>query len=311
MNEVEQLRSKLAEALAVQKARESQPASAKPEKQFFEKLATGSFKRHVADLEQQLYVAEAEARRELVEWHLEGPRVRHGSVPLRLLARLSEAWNSAMTQGAWRLRNATDIWRIPDSFYDLLDLRLADVQSGSARLMFTGNTAPDLAGSSLLADTLSHTFSLLKSDSKGITEPVAALGLRSTHKMADWLKALQADGVAAELRWHDDQQVPHEWGALPTDMARVRDRMAAMKESQRIPETLDGEVVGLFDTGRIQVKAGNKRVTVRYPRKLYAHAQGLHLGEHTTLPVWHSTLTNQDTGKTLDRYALRDENSAG
>lgn len=269
------------------------------------RLTTGSFRRHVEDLEHQLYLAKAERAHEVIHQRLIGPHLNNGAIPLPLLAGMADFFNATLTALAYRFRNGREMHAAPEELVRLLDLRLANVAMGSTRLTIVGNTAPDLAGTSLLEMGLTHIFDLLNDDRSDFTERVAAGGMKAARKLDHMLKEMEHERIGMEMYWLDPTEQSHEWNATPTDIVKIRARLADLTEIPAITETLTGEVELLAKTGRIALRIEDgRKVAIRYPRNLFNQVQSLQLGARATLTVLLNRVENRATQQIAEQRTL-------
>ena len=101
---------------------------------------------------------------------------------------------------------------IPSEITQPINLRFAEIGHGSSRLYITGDTSPDLFGVSLLENSLSGLFDLLNQDiNQGLSEQVDNLGLRSSHALAKFLKALRQKHIEIDISWTGGNEQKHIW----------------------------------------------------------------------------------------------------
>lgn len=271
-------------------------------------LGVQSMQAHVNDLRHQLYLARAARAREVVGLRLRGDRLKSGSIPLTFLTRLGDALGGALSALAWRAEHGKEVRRLPATFVSRLDLRLAGVTSGSTRLVFTGNTMPDLFGDSPVETGLRTVFAVLEAETPDeLTEHVAEAGARATRKISDLLHQFARERCGAELTWTDSREQAHHWAANPPQIATLHAGLAALTSAPPEELLVEGEVELLAKTGRIGIRASDgAKLTVRYPRDLYEAVQALRLGQHGTFKLLLNRVYNPNTRHESSTYTLLD-----
>lgn len=225
-------------------------------------------------VKRQLALAEAEEIGELVDLRLIGPRA-NGSISLdwfvAAMAPLSKAWKLA----AHRLRYGHDASRgVGADVVSALNLKLAGLAYGSTRIFVTGNSMPDMTGESLLQATLTQTFRLLNSTHDDFYDAVDAVGGKSAHQLSEFMKSLDDAGLAAEFTWQSPKGRQY-WEGRPDEITRIRALLDTLREPERYEEVIQGRVAGITDTGRLDLRTDEGKVSIRFPLKLTEQVQRL------------------------------------
>lgn len=236
------------------------------------------------DVQRQLALAEAEEAGELIDVRLIGPRA-NGSISLdwfiAAMGPLSKAWKLA----AHRLRYGHDASRgVGSDVVNALNLKLAGLAYGSTRIFVTGNAMPDMTGDSLLQATLTQTFRLLNSNHEDFYDAVDAIGGKSAHQLGEFMKSLDDAGLAAQFTW----QAPKGrqfWEGRPDEITRLRALLDTLREPERYEEILEGRVAGITDTGRLDLRTDDGKISIRFPLKLTDQVQRLTITSVTKVKV--------------------------
>lgn len=266
---------------------------------FFLQLAAKSQEDAAHAVTRKLALEEAEEIGELVDVRLIGPRA-DGSISLdwfvAAMGPLSKAWKLA----AHRLRYGHDAARgIGSDVVSALNLKLAGLAYGSTRIFLTGNAMPDLTGESLLQATLTQTFRLLNSAQEDFYDAVDAMGGKSAHQLNEFMKALDDAGLAAQFTWQSPKGRQF-WEGRPDEITRIRSLLDTLREPERYEETLEGRVAGITDTGRLDLRTDDGKVSIRFPLKLTGQVQRLTISSPTRIVV--QTARYWDTVEKRDIY---------
>jgi len=251
---------------------------------FLLQLAAKNQEDAVHAVERYVALAEAEEVGELVDLRLIGPRA-NGSISLdwfvAAMGPLSKAWKLA----AHRLRYGHDASRGAGSdVVSALNLKLAGLAYGSTRIFVTGNAMPDMTGESLLQTTLTQTFRLLNSQHDDFYDAVDAVGGKSAHQLSEFMKSLDDAGFAAQFTWQSPKGRQY-WEGRPDEITRIRALLDTLREPERYEEVIQGRVAGITDTGRLDIRTDEGKVSIRFPLKLTEQVQRLTITSATEVKV--------------------------
>lgn len=241
---------------------------------FFLEVAAKNQEEAARAVAHQLLLEEAEEAGELVDLRLIGPRA-NGSISLdwfiAAMDPLSRAWKLA----AHRLRYGRDASRVVGSdVISALNLKLAGLGCGSTRIFVTGNALPDLTGESLLQATLTQTFRLLNAHQDDFYDAVDAVGGRAAHQMSEFMKSLDSAGLAAQFTWQSPRGRQF-WEGRPDEITRIRALLDTIREPEMYEEFVEGRVAGITDTGRLDLRTDDGKISIRFPLKLTDQVQRL------------------------------------
>lgn len=249
-------------------------------------IALNSWRSHQDGLHQELRQAKADLQLEVVQLRLIGMRM-DGSIPLKLLSKLSDCFNRALSYAAYHLRHGSNPKRgIPESLAREMDLRLSDLAFGSTRLIFAGNVSPDMTGESIMEGALEQIFDVLKAPTTDrIKELVSVIGVPATKALSDMLGVLEASKIGAELSWPAPNSKIYHWGGTLEAVRLTHERLCAHQDIKPEPTTLFGVVADLKENGTIYVRSGDTKQKVSYNRQQFPEIQKLSLGMPISIKV--------------------------
>ncbi|QRX83251.1 hypothetical protein [Glaciimonas sp. PAMC28666] len=240
---------------------------------------------YVSDAKHECNLAQAEQLQELFEVRLFGEEVSDGTIRLDTLAKLAGPLSATFKHAAHRLHfGKVARHKVDKSISALLDLRLGALAYGSTKLYITGNVHPDLTGQSLLQQTLLQIFKLLTVKSEDFYDAVDAVGLKSARKLDEMLATMQAHGMAAEWHW-DSPGNKYSWDGSTDEILRVKSLLETITEPESYVENLTGEISGIHDVGRLELRTNEGKVKIRFALQQTSMVLDLHLHQAVNLKV--------------------------
>lgn len=278
------------------------------EPSFANRLAAESMTAHVEDLRQQIGLLDSRPIIELVEMRLKAPGFEDGSIPLRLLAKVSEDFRQMIGYAALRLtRGGVDRKRVPDNLYDELDLRLAAVLPGSSRLVMTTSANRDLLDDGLSKSALSRFFRVLETRGAGenFLEAISDLGPSSAKRMRDLLHLIVASNAEVDIAWRYSGETVNAWQGTHQALSEVTHALDITEINSRQEVVLSGAVELLSKRERIHLRIDEGRtIRVLFPLSLLPRVSELHLDQHVRLRCSVTETLNPYTGETATFYEL-------
>lgn len=258
--------------------RDTRTLQESPEK-FSLQLALKSWQSHHEDLQQELRQAKCALQHEVVELRLLGMRM-DGSIPLKLLSKLSDQFNSAIAHAAYHLRHGIAPARgLLDIMSREIDLRLSGLSFGSTRLMFAGNIAPDTTGESPMEGALEQIFEVLSSPSpEAIKDLVTVIGVPATKALSEMLGTLEKQDIGAELIWPAPNAKVYRWGGSLDAVRTAHLKLSVFEHIKPEMVVLPGVVTDLKESGAVYIRDGANRYKIIYNKQQYQHIQQLGLG---------------------------------
>lgn len=241
---------------------------------FFLQLAAKNQDQYARKIRQELSLEESKEAGELVDLRLIGPRA-NGSIPLDWFVSAMEPLSKAWKLAAYRLRYGNEPSRsVSEDVTSALNLKLAGIGYGSTHIFLTGNAIPDLTGESLMQSTLTQMFRLLNADQDEFYDAVDAVGGKSAGQFNEFMKALDSAGLAAQFTWQSPKGVAF-WEGRPDEITRIRAMLNTIQEPEKYEEILNGRVAGITDTGRLDLRTDEGKISIRFPLRLTDQAQRL------------------------------------
>lgn len=262
-----------ADALSDQAKETAERARATPDN-FLLQLAARNQDQFAQRVKHQLLIEEAEEAGELVDLRLIGPRA-NGSISLDWFIAAMEPLSKAWKLAAHRLRYGNEAERgVGTDVVSALNLKLAGLGYGSTRIFVTGNALPDLTGESLLQSMLTQTFRLLNSQQDDFYDAVDAIGGKSAHQLSEFMRVLDGAGLAAQFTWQSARGRQF-WEGSSDEITRIRSLLDTIREPEKYEEVLVGSVASITDTGRLDLRTEDGKISIRFPLSLTDQVQRL------------------------------------
>ncbi|MEQ8693538.1 MAG: hypothetical protein RIC89_22190 [Pseudomonadales bacterium] len=271
-----------------------------------EEIFLTSAQKRKGDVEKALQMAKADRASESVHIRLHATQLSMGTISLRYLARLSALLNAVLERASWRVWDKDGQARkIDEKFTRLIDLRLADLRSGSTELTILGNIAPDLTGSSALEEGLSNLLELFQPSNDEFAHHLNALGNDATRSLAELVTFFEKENIAAEFNWPSPSGA-RRWDARPDEITRVRALLDECDDPVVSKVRVTGVVRVLSVRGRMEILdlRTEEKLTLGYHRDLSEVVNKLHLGETRVFHLDKTVYPFKGSGKKKDSYRI-------
>ncbi len=274
---------------------------------FARRLSAESLRQHIEDLQSQLRHALELREKEVVELHLQGAHASYGRIPLLVLGKIAQSLAEAISNASLRVQSGVESsGRITKEISSLLNLQLSGIMPGSTRLFITGDTAPDLFGQSVIGESLERTFDLLAAESgEDLTQSISKVGTKTSKKLSELLKVLEAEEFEVELRWSSPSERNYEWKADVPKMKRITSTLESISELP--PETLsvNGTLYMMSLKGSFEIHSNDgTSYKGQFPLALLKEIKPLHLGDEITAGVEKRIIQNRTTGVSKTFHTL-------
>jgi hypothetical protein len=256
------------------------------------------------DLEHDDGIRDARRNGELLEFRLIGPQVESGSVSLEVFFKIAEPFYRAVKYAAHRIRYGFAATRVPEAITDLLNLKLAGLTAGSARLLITGNAVKDLTGESLLQNTYLNVFQLLQANEDDFYPGVDSVGIASAQALGEMVNAVEKSGLAADLTWLSPTNYEFRWDGRPSELMRISAMLHSVHEPIEREETVSGEIAGILDTGRMILRTDQGKTTIRFSKGDTALVQKMAISTHVSVRVMARVYFDELTKRDVFAYTL-------
>jgi hypothetical protein len=301
----ERLKRQLELAIA---RRNDYEAAYKMDSTFANRLALESLQSHVNDLRQQVLILKSRPVIEQVELRLKAQKFADGSIPLQLLAKLSDDFRQMLGFAALRLkRGGSDRKRVPEQVYDELDLRLSAVLPGSSRLILTTSSNRDLLDDGLAKGAIERFFRVLETGGLGseFLEAVTDLGPSSAKRLRDLLNQIRNHNSELELSWRYSGETVKQWRGDDNALSAVTHALDVTEINAQQEVVLTGIVELLSKRERIHLKTDDGRaIRILFPVRLLPRVAELHLDQNVRLRCSVTETLNPYTGETATFYEL-------
>lgn len=275
---------------------------------FADELASRSLATHIDELVQQITLLQDKPTIEVVELRLRNEDYADGSVPLHVIARTSEEVRQMLGHAALRLtKGGVGRTRVPSGLFEALDLRLAALLPGSARIFFTSAAHRDLLDDGISKGALSRVFRVLESGGTGeeFLESVVDLGPRASRRLRDLLHVVVDSGSTLDFTWKFAGATEKEWRGSDDTLKAVVNALDVTKLDLTIEIVLEGVVELLSKRERIHLRGLDGRTyRVLFPRHLLPVVALLHLDQSVRLRCTVTEASNPLTEETSVHYEL-------
>jgi hypothetical protein len=271
-----------------------------------DRIFFSSSKKRQLELEHELFLAKTEKAHELVSVRLIGNQM-DGSIRLKSLLKIVEPLNTLIERSAWKFWDKEgNIERIDEGFSNLIDLRLAAVESGSTELLILGNTSPDLTGDSALEEGLKNVFKLLCASNDEFSDTIHDVGLPACKALSTLMDVLEKQHLATELTWFGPSE-KFSWEGRPQDITRIRSILDDIGEPTVEEEVFRGIVQVLSVRNRVEIYRPDteSKMVISYHRSLADDINELHLGDQRQFVVEKTIYPFHVAKKKKDAYTLK------
>lgn len=257
-----------------------------------------SFKAHIKELQSQLRAEKINREKEVLEFRIIGDCAQFGSLPLHLHGELSINLSTTLYSLSKTLRSGSKKYAIEQNQAEI-DLRLANIASGSTKLILTLNINPDMFGWSLSQNTLIYWFSLLSSireqNEDDIVEYSFLLGSGGIKSMKRLLLMSQKNHIEFDLKWNSHLDKFYSWTSSQSDIEKAILILSSITEEGQENIELHGKISMLDRTGKIAIldlQTGNT-VKLNFSNSLLHEVEQLHINQIVRIQALKTIIKNQ------------------
>lgn len=269
----------------------------------FKMASFNSFKEHINNLRKELYDLQLRREKEILEVRFIGEKAHNGSLPLMLHATLSKGLAESLITLSTKVRT-------PKKHADFvnqsdLDLRLANIVSGSTKFIISLEIQPDLFGWSLSQNTLSHWFTFFKSldNTEGNQEIFSLMGNKGIASIKTMLSALKTNNLDFELNWESHQNKKHYWMGSAQKIEKALLFLNDLEILEPVICEISGSIQSLDKSGRIcLIDEDKKYYRIRLDKSLLPEIEKLRINQFVTLEVTKNISTHPTFEKTVENY---------
>ncbi len=299
---IEQLRVFAQRMLAEQEQRlVVQPAH------FYRQMLVETARHQVDDLTRQLVEAKQQREVEVVEIRLDGPAAFFGSVPLHVLGPLTAAFEELLVQAGRFIRDGSRRAGTLAEVRGQFDVRLKHLATGSAGLLVTLQTAPDLFGGSLSEEALRRTFGLLAVETpEDATNQVVSYGKAGVFGLVRFLKSLHEAQLEARLHWLSPTDEERTWEGTSEKISGLKTLLESIVTSEPEEISFAGLVYTESIRGRFEVKTHAGTIySGSVPLEVMPSLVAVSVGDECQGVVLETLSTNTTTGVEKRSYELK------
>ena len=299
---IEQLRVFAQRMLAEQEGR-----LAAQSESFYRQMLVETARHQVDDLTRQLVEAKQQREVEVIELRLDGPAAYFGSVPLHLLGPLTAAFEELLVQAGRFIRDGSRRAGTLSEVRNQFDVRLKHLATGSAGLLITLQTAPDLFGGSLAEEALRRTFSLLAVQTpEEATNQVVNYGKAGVFGLVRFLKSLLEAQLEVRLHWLSPTDEERTWEGTSEKIFGLKTLLESIVTSEPEEISFAGMVYTESIRGRFEVKTHAGTIySGSVPLEVMPALVAVSVGDECQGVVLETLSTNTTTGVEKRSYELK------
>ena len=274
---------------------------------FSTQLMSNSLASHIDDLRQQISALENQPSIEFGELRLRSQQLNAGSIPLGMLANISNELRLMLGHAALRLtQGGLSKKRVPSELYADLDLRLTSVLQGSTRLLITTASERDMFGDGISKNALERVFAVLNSQGVGenFLQSVTDLGPTSAKHLRDLLHLMRTHQTELDFSWSYRGERVKEWQGLTKNIEAVETALDLTKLSSSNEVSLEGVVELLSKRERIQLACDGRSIRILFPKRMLQSVSELHLNQKVKLRCSVTETANPLTGESSTFFEL-------
>lgn len=274
---------------------------------FYRHMAVGAARRQVEELTRQLVEAKQQREVEVVELRLTGPSVATGLLPLHVLGPLASALEEALVQAGRFIRDGSRKAGTLTEVRSQFDVRLKHVPSGSAGLLVSVQTAPDLFGGSLSEEALRRTFGLLAVQTADeATAEVASYGKSGVFALMRLLRTLQEAQLEARLHWLSPTDEERTWEGDLATITRLKTLFESLVTGEPEEIAFEGIVYTESIRGKFEVKTHAGTIySGSVPLEVMPLLVAVSVGEECQGVMLETVTRNTTTGLEKRSYELK------
>lgn len=269
----------------------------------FQIASLNSFSEHIKTLRKQLYDLQIRREKEILEVRFIGDKAHNGSLPLMLHSILSKGLAESLITISTKVRkpkkNAEYINQTE------LDLRLANIVSGSTKFILTLEIEPDIFGWSLSQNTLNQWFQFFSSldDPENNSDTISFMGLKGISSIQTMLSALKKNNLDFELCWNSHQDKKYYWMGNSQKIESAINFLNNLKIEKPVECIISGIVQNLDRSGKITlIDEDRKNYKVRLDKSVLTEIEKLRINQFIALRVIKNVSTHPTFERVLEHY---------
>lgn len=282
-------------------------AESKPDDIFAAIIAENQ--KQAAEEEARKYALEKrESQGAIVELRFLGAQAENGSLPLDYFLKIFNPLSTAIKRVAYNLLTDKVRKNIPNEIKDALNIRLADIRTGSTRILLSGSIEKDCTNQSLFSDSMTEIFDLLNAEHDEIHDRVKKIGETSAKYLSDALKATKSLDLTLEMTWSQPNK-NNQWKGTVGNLDKIISLLADFVMEKEYEEIIEGTIYSISKQAIKVKQQDGSFILVKYHPKLLSFVQTLSVLTDTRLKVRTKKLFNEATQEYAYNYKLLDPNN--
>ncbi|WP_407410120.1 hypothetical protein [Acinetobacter sp.] len=269
----------------------------------FKVASFNSFKEHINSLRKQLHELQLRREKEILEVRFIGDKAHNGSLPLMLHAILSKGLAESLITLSTKVRT-------PKKHADFvnqsdLDLRLANIVSGSTKFIISLEIQPDLFGWSLSQNTLSQWFNFFQSldNPEKNQEIFSMMGKKGISSIKLMLSALKNNNLDFELNWDSHHDQNYYWMGNSQKIEKALNFLNGLEIQEPFICEISGYIQTLDRSGKIVIfDEDKKNYRIRLDKSVLHEIEKLRINQFVRLKVMTHISTHPTFEKIIESY---------
>lgn len=262
-----------------------------------------SFQAHIDSLRTELYNLQTKREKEVLEVRFIGEQALNGALPLTLHAKLSAGLADSLIALSTRIKNPKKNGLAKNQAE--LDLRLAQIVSGSTKFVLSLEINPDLFGWSLSQTTLKQWFTFFNEidspSNKG--EAVLYLGPKAIKGVKTLFKTLQDSSLDLELAWNSHINENYYWVGDTKKISTLLTFLNELNINEPIEYIVTGIVQSLDRSGKISILDEDKNIyRIHFDRTALSEIEKLHINQNVSIKTLKLVSSHPTLEKNIENY---------
>jgi hypothetical protein len=273
---------------------------------FTAQLTLRSLDAHRRDLSKQLRNEMLIHSKEIMEIHLTGKSVKNGNVPLKIMAEIAQSFSRAIQTASVRIENGYDLKRIPEYIENLLSLSLVGLSYGSARIIISADSNPDLFGSSLADKTLQKTFEILNyEDIDSFLDNIDLVGIKSLKNWHMVFNRCLSENVEMDFSWMDSDAEQHIWNGNNEKLQIWKKRIEMIKSRDLGLIDIPGTVFLISLSGRLELlREDGSKIKSIFPSRMLKDIESIGINDKVVCSFFQKQVIDMSKGIEKITYTL-------
>ena len=248
------------------------------------------------ELRYQLKIEKTLREKEVIELRLKGKNAKQGRLNLGVFTSVVDRYRKALTEVACQRRYGSFTEGRLNKVNNEIKLKIAGLLPGSARVIFTGETAPDLFGNSTLEEALKTSFELFQvQEGSTLLETAQKTGKRGLKNFSELFDAAIDEDLEVDFHWRSPNGENYFWEGTTANMSKLRSSISTIEEDEPTEEAFSGILFKASLSGEMTItRPSGKKMEIKVPEDRLELLKVSHLGQlvsgHVSVTKTKSTL---------------------